>query len=178
MNKLAFALGLLFLGVALNASADWNCPPGYGGPGMGWHHGPGNCPPGYPGPGYPGPGYPAPGPYPPPGYGPGPGYPPPGYPVPPPTYENLCEGSYSGTYSNGLGAQLTIYGNQIYIVLNGGATFTGTVYCQQYGTQANISYQLTQPAPIAGSGQISTDYNGRAFLQISQNNGLNFGGSR
>jgi hypothetical protein len=104
------------------------------------------------------------------------------YPRPMPRTD-LCYGAFYGSFSNGVRATLFLpgYFNQGSIQIQGGAEFTGYMECRNYGNRAEIFFRMqTQMVPglVEGRGEIEMNYDGRAFLRVRQNNGLEFFATR
>lgn len=104
----------------------------------------------------------------------------PGYP-PPPRYNDLCQGTYFGSYANGWQAYTTVQPQgggaiavSIQVTYPKPASFTAYGSCNQWGDHAQITYTLSGRLPVVHRGVINYDYYGRAVMTGHQDNGYDF----
>ncbi len=86
-----------------------------------------------------------------------------------------------GSFSNGVPAFISIDGYQATVVLNGNFAFSGGINCQDYGNEAYVSYEISNPSipgVVYGQGSIVLGGDGRAYFSVNQNNGLSFNAVR
>jgi hypothetical protein len=91
----------------------------------------------------------------------------------------LCTGTFQGTFSNGVQGTLVLDGYSATMYLNG-FVFAGPMRCRDFGNQAEIFYSLGHPSfgTTRVQGSITMDYEGRAYLYATQDNGLAFSAVR
>lgn len=105
-----------------------------------------------------------------------------GRPIPPPPYrQDLCSGTYVGSYSNGKSAVMSFVrtGYQtvnVTVQLGGREFYSASGSCDQRGLQAQVVFTLHGHG-IVHRGYISESY-GRATLQGAQDGGFAFNLSR
>jgi hypothetical protein len=96
--------------------------------------------------------------------------------------QDLCSGTYFGSYSNGKSAVFSFVRTgfnsvNVNVQLGGREVYTAVGSCDQRGNQAQFVFQLTNAAPIVHRGMIS-DFGGRASIQGAQDGGFQFSLSR
>lgn len=103
---------------------------------------------------------------------------PPRPPRPPHGRGGLCEGTYTGMYSNGVRGSITLDGRRVVAVLNGQHVFTGWGDCRERFGRADVHFRITNPGPAQGDGTIRAGRDGRDHMRVHINNGLVFNGVR